>query len=375
MQIPNLTLAYQIAELQPVLEGSIVRNVQELGNNWLKLRLQSKQGSKDLILAPNAFFLTSFSMPAKQMTSGYGAFLRKHLRNKRIAAFRQHGSDRIAVIEFPEHFLIMELFAKGNIVLSDRGMDIIAAFRKERWKDRELRKGAAYRFPSSKGADPSKVTPIELKKVFAESKTDVARALISGLNIAPVFAEAACAKAAVEKSKKAAELNAKEVEKICRAVKAIYLVDLEKEQPLLAEKDGGKVLLPFALSLPGTKKLQRFQSVNAAVDSVYSRQFAVAEQLPEQKAIEKKKAELLRSLERQRLAVAALQNAISLNKARAEAIYANYTTVFEFVQAAKGFLGHKKSQKQIMYKLKKRFPFLQKFDPATGKAVLLLQEK
>ena len=135
MQIPNITLAYQVAGLKQVVEGSMLRKVQELENNWIKLKLQTKQGTKDLILTPNALFIAMHSMHARQNTSGYGALLRKHLQNKRILSFAQHGFDRIIVLEFQEYFLIVELFAKGNIVLADKEKKIISAYRKESWKD------------------------------------------------------------------------------------------------------------------------------------------------------------------------------------------------------------------------------------------------
>jgi len=137
MQIPNLSLAYLVAELKPLLDGSILRKVQELDNSWLKMRFQTKQGTKDLIAAPDAVFLTSYSMPAKQTTSGYGAFLRKKLANKKVLALEQHGFDRILVMELEGFFLIFELFAKGNVILTDEKKTILSAFRKEQWKDRK----------------------------------------------------------------------------------------------------------------------------------------------------------------------------------------------------------------------------------------------
>ena len=82
MEIPNISLAYLVAELKPVLDSSILRKVQELPNGWLKFKFQTRQGTKDLVASPNAFFITSYSLPAKQQSSGFGAFLKKHLANK-----------------------------------------------------------------------------------------------------------------------------------------------------------------------------------------------------------------------------------------------------------------------------------------------------
>ncbi len=374
MQMPNLTLAYQIAELKPAVEGGIVRNVQELSNGWLKLRLQSKQGSRDLIIAPAAFFLTSYSFPAKQMTSGYGAFLRKHLRNKRIVSLQQHGFDRVALLEFPESTLVLELFAKGNILLIDKEQQILSAFRKEQWKDRILRKAQQYIFPSSKGANPLQAKASELRKLFAKSETDAVRALISAANIAPVFAEAACTAAGVME-KKASALNEKEIEKVCRQVKEIYSVDLNRTNPVLIEKNGEQILLPFQLQLPSIKTVQVFDSVNAAIDLIYSAQFAAPAAGPEQKAFEKKRQQLLHSIEEQKKGVAELQQAVELNQAKANAIYLNYQQIAKLLAEAKHIKEEKNTETSVMYNWQLRFPFLQKVDFKKGKAIISLLEK
>jgi len=374
MQIPNLTLAYLIAELKPIVEGGIVRNVQELSNGWLKLKLQSKQGSKDLIITPGALFLTGYSFPAKQMTSGYGAFLRKHLRNKRIISLQQHGSDRVALIEFPESTLVLELFAKGNILLIDKEQQILSAFRKEQWRDRTLRKAQQYIFPASKWANPLQVKASELKKLFAESETDAVRALIAGVNTAPVFAEAACTMAGVA-GKNAKGLNEKEAEKVCRQLKEIYSVDLNRTNPVLIEKNGEQILLPFQLQLPSIKTVQPFDSVNAAIDSTYSGQFSAAGETPEQKQFEKKRQQLLHSIEEQKKAVEELRQAVELNQAKANAIYLNYQQIAGLLAAAKPLKEEKNTPADVMYTWQKRFPFLQKVDFKKGIAIISLPEK
>ncbi|MDP2974532.1 MAG: NFACT family protein [Candidatus Diapherotrites archaeon] len=374
MQIPNLTLAYLIAELKPIVEGGIVRNVQELSNGWLKLKLQSKQGSKDLIITPGTFFLTGCSFPAKQMTSGYGAFLRKHLRNKRIVSLQQHGFDRVALLEFPESTLVLELFAKGNILLIDKKQQILSAFRKEQWKDRTLRKEQQYIFPASKGANPLQLKASELRKLFAKSETDAVRALMACVNIAPVFAEAACAISGVV-GKNARDLNEKEIEKICKNVKEIYSVDLSKAKPVLVEKSGEEMLLPFQLQLPSIKIVQEFNSTNAAIDSTYSRQFSAAGETPEQKQFEKKRQQLLHSIEEQKKAVEELQQAVELNQAKANAIYLNYQQIAGLLAAAKPLKEEKNTPADVMYNWQKRFPFLQKIDFKKGIAIISLPEK
>ena len=77
MQLTNLSLAYLIAELKQVFDGSILRKVQELENGWLKLRFQTRQGTKDLIAAPDAIFSTDFGISAKKNNIRLWRFLKK----------------------------------------------------------------------------------------------------------------------------------------------------------------------------------------------------------------------------------------------------------------------------------------------------------
>ncbi len=374
MHIPNISLAYLIAELSPVVEDSILRKVQELENGWLKFRMQTRQGTKDLIATPDALFLTGYSMPAKQTTSGYGAFLRKHLANKKVFSFKQHGLDRIAVMEFEEFFLIFELFAKGNVILADKEMKISSAFRKEHWKDRILKKGEQYRFPSSKGINPTKLNEAKLAGLFRESETDVVRTLIKGVNIAPSFAEAACLASRIEKGKKAKELNASQIRQLVTAIAQLYSVKLKKERPLLAKKDGKEILLPFPLPLPGIVELRKFPSLNEALDQIYSKQFSSLQTGQAKEAIGRKKAELQKSMQQQREALQKLQQALESNREKAELIYANYSQLLRLVEAAASAKKEKLPEKEVMYKLKEKFPFLQTIDLKRGKLVVSLEK-
>lgn len=376
MRIANISLAYIIAELKPIVEGSILRKVQELENGWLKFRMQTRQGTKDLIATPDALFLTGYSMPAKQTTSGYGAFLRKHLANKKVFSFKQHGLDRIAVMEFEEFFLIFELFAKGNVVLADKEMRILSAFRKEHWKDRTLKKGEQYRFPSSKGISPTELNEAKLAELFKESETDVVRTLIKEVNIAPSFAEAAClaSSSRIEKGRKAKELNASQIKQLVAAIAQLYSVKLKKERPLLAKKDGKEILLPFPLPLPGIAELRKFSSLNEALDQIYSKQFSSLQTSQADEAIGRKKAELQKSMQQQREALKKLQQTLESNREKAELIYANYSRLLGLVEAATSAKKEKLSEKEVMYKLKEGFPFLQTIDLKRGKLVVSLKK-
>ena len=345
MQIPNISLAYLIAELSPLLEGSILRKVQELDNNWLKLKLQTRQGTKDLIISPNAFFVTSYSLPAKQISSGFGAFLRKRISNKRILSIRQHSLDRIALLEFDEYFLVLELFAKGNVVLLDKEMGIVSAYRREQWKDRKISKGQPYKFPSSKGLSPLQITAEELAALFLESDADCIRSLVSGLNVAPIAGEEACLLAGVDKNASAKTLKPAKIKKLAKALKGIYTVDPKKLKPGIA----GKQLLPFEAK--AAEGFEPVESLNSALDEHFSSE--LAEKKEEVVASNTRGAKLEKKLKMQLASEVEGREQIENARLAAEAIYSNYPAVGEAIKLAQSFAGKKITKEEVMYKLSK----------------------
>ena len=169
VSLSNLALKHLVEELQ-ILENGFINKSQTLENGWLKLKVHTKQGDKNLVITPTALFLSEKSLQAKQSPGGFSALLKKYLFNQRIISLKQHSVDRVVVFKFPEHFLVVELFAKGNLVLCNKEMNIIRAMRKEEWKDRKLEAGEEYKFPSSRGANPLEENEKDFYKKLKENK-------------------------------------------------------------------------------------------------------------------------------------------------------------------------------------------------------------
>ncbi len=367
MQIPNISLSYLLAELKPVVEGSILRKVQELENNRFKLKLQTRQGTKDLIIVPEAIFLTSYSLPAKQLTSGFGAFLRKRISNKKILSLKQQGLDRIVLLEFDEYFLILELFAKGNIILTTKDFEIVSAYRKEQWKDRKVSKGEEYKFPSSKGLNPLEIDEKELKPLFLESNADSIRTLVSKLNIAPVVGEEAFLIAGVEKSTPATELKSGELSKVLKELKQLYYVELQKSKPVLA---AGQIL-PFEMKAAGAAE-KEFPSINSALDGHFSA--AIAEKKSEAPKTSLKQAKLENNLKIQLDSQKSLGKKVIEEQAIAESIYSNYAAINQALNLARALEKAKMEKEDVMYKLSELGLELKQIDLKNKKIYVTLKK-
>ena len=101
-------------------------------------------------LDKKVFYLTDFILEAGQAQT-FSMQIRKNIGNNKLKSFYQHENDRIIVFEFYAHYLIVEFFAKGNLILTDKENKILLNFRAERekWKERKIIKGQEYQFPKN----------------------------------------------------------------------------------------------------------------------------------------------------------------------------------------------------------------------------------
>jgi len=83
-------------------------------------------------------------------------YLRKNLSNARLISIRQHGFDRILILEFEsgrgKNELIIEAFGDGNVILVDQEGIILRPLTHAKYTKRLLKGGATYDLPPERGA-------------------------------------------------------------------------------------------------------------------------------------------------------------------------------------------------------------------------------
>uniref|UniRef100_A0A8C6XES7 Ribosome quality control complex subunit NEMF n=1 Tax=Naja naja TaxID=35670 RepID=A0A8C6XES7_NAJNA len=92
------------------LLGMRVNNVYDVDNKTYLIRFQK-------------IHMTEFEWPKNMMPSGFAMKCRKHLKSRRLVSVKQLGIDRIVDFQFGSdeaaYHLIIELYDRGNIVLTD----------------------------------------------------------------------------------------------------------------------------------------------------------------------------------------------------------------------------------------------------------------
>lgn len=355
VDLPNLTIYYLLKEITPLLENSFINKVQELENNWIKLKLRSKDENKDLIITPNAFFFSDYKLDAKQETAGFGAFLRKYIEGKKIIEVKQHEVERVVKIFAGNYCVLLELFSSGNILLLDSNESIMLPLKKEEWASRELKKGESYVAPPALGKNPLTLSEKEFKELLSNSPDDTIHALIKNIALAPVFLEEVCFNTAMEKTLPAKELKEKQIKQLFQEIKALFSQGIA---PVLIELNNREILLPFSLNFCKTNEKKFFASMNSAVDELFSKSILEKDFFDESFKIR----ELTASLERQKQALVTQEEFIESSKKKAEVIYANFLQVNEALQAIASYRKQKLGENDIMYKLKSSFPFVKEID-------------
>ncbi|XP_072996590.1 uncharacterized protein [Typha latifolia] len=114
---------------------------------------ESGESEKVLLLMESGVRLhtTQYVRDKNTTPSGFTLKLRKHIRTRRLEDVRQLGYDRIIVFQFGlgsnAHFVILELYAQGNILLTDSEFIVMTLLRSHRDDDKGLAIMSRHRYP------------------------------------------------------------------------------------------------------------------------------------------------------------------------------------------------------------------------------------
>ncbi|CAF1615595.1 unnamed protein product [Adineta ricciae] len=131
----TLDLKACIAAVRKRFLGVRVVNIYDVDNKTYLIKF-SKPDDKGVLLIESAIRIhtTEFDWPKGLIPSGFAMKLRKHLKSRRLESIEQLGIDRIVDLQFGSgeaaYHLIVELYDKGNIILTDYNYMILSLIRK-----------------------------------------------------------------------------------------------------------------------------------------------------------------------------------------------------------------------------------------------------
>lgn len=393
------------------------------------------QGRDNLVIeAGKRLHMTKYVRASPTLPQAFPMLLRKYLMGGRIVSVEQHDFDRIVKIGIERagvrSTLIVELFARGNVLIVDSENKIILPMNPVTLKDRRLRSGEIYELPEAQ-LSPIEAKVSDLMDAFSKSSADIVRTIATRFNLGGVLAEEACARAGIDKSKPAKEAAVEDAEKLRNALQDLFSplfvsrtaartegepeteagieaeieADVETgtetegkpeagvETPIpglrpqhVKQETNGKIetfdVVPFDLKRYSGYEKEYFDSFNTALDEFFGKK--ALEQVAEVKEAEKKEKTLgvfERRLLQQEESLAKFGKEIEKNNTLAETVYANYQIIEELFSVLNGARAKGYSWdeiRSILKQAKKTVPSAQKItniDPKTGTVTVDLDGK
>ncbi len=274
--ISSLELAALVNELQFLVNGK-VSNIYHPDKNMLLLQLHAPGKGKQLLKIISGKWLCLTAQKENALRpSGFCMQLRKYIGNAVIKNMYQQGSERIVIFELEKssrfvrdvpgvtlekYFLIVELFSKGNIILTDANNVIITALESQEWKDRTVKAKEKYVFPPL-DINWKELTAKKLQEILKKSeKRNLATSLATEIGLGGLYAEEACKQAEVDLKKVPAEVTVKETEMLVKAMKH-FLIAITTPKGYLYEEE----ITPFPLL--EKKLLKETETYNEAIDTL-----------------------------------------------------------------------------------------------------------
>ena len=262
-------------------------------------------------------------------------FLRKYLKNGYIREVKQVESERILIFrvekknekeELDSFYLIIELFANGNVIVCDEDFNIKNSLYKKKFKDRSLMVHNKYELP------PQKKLRIESldKKMFEDerenSDLNLVKFLAIKLGMGGKYAEEVCIRGGVDKNKEVRTIDKSEADALINALEELRN---EEIKPFGVYKDSELFdFIPFDFNSIDLEK-KSFESFNEVIKKYYL-QFEVEVDKNEEK-LKKELERLQRRLETQKEQKEKVLEEYEKYNKMGEKIYENYALIDELL--------------------------------------------
>lgn len=351
-------------------------NVYDIDNRTYLFKL-SRQEEKAVMLVEsgNRIHRTEYEWPKNPAPSSFTMKLRKHIHNRRLEQIKQLGVDRIIDLQFgcneAAYHVILELYDKGNIVLTDYEYTILNILR-PRTESEKIRFAVHEKYPVHLAKQNEPIYPKERwQEIFLENKAgeSLKKILNRYSEYGPALIDHVLLKAGFPDGCKLrkdfnfeedwprleAALEAADQffnEQLSKGVKG-YILQKPEEKPVLlngGEMDTYLAFLefhPFLFHQHKKKPYVEFPTFNKAVDEYFSQ---LESQKLDMKVIHKEK-EALKKLDNVKKdhehRIDSLQKAQEEDKVKAELIEMNLDLVSSAITTVQSALANQLQWKEI----------------------------
>jgi len=292
--ISSIELAALINELQILVKGK-VSQIYHQEKKELLFQLHAPGKGKRLVkIVPGKYLCFTNKKETPTRPSGFCMLLRKYLSNAFIKKIYQKEAERIVVFELEKQekfYLIIELFSKGNLILTDKDHLIIGTLEWQKWKDRVVKPKETYIFPKP-GFDWKKVNQKILLEILSKSeKRNLATTLATEINLGGLYAEEVCKLNEINFKKLPSETTKEEIKLIIDSINNILkkiekptgfiygeditpfkLVDKEVKEEKKSYSEAIDIMNPFKITSPYERK------INSLHKMIFDQEEAISKQ-------------------------------------------------------------------------------------------------
>jgi len=272
--LSGIDLACIVKELL-LITGSKINKIQHINDELLLSLYHPQLGNPVLrIIRGRMIHLTTFKKESPLSPSNFCAYLRKYLTGATLTSVVQPGLERIVELEFQRdkaYKLIVELFSKGNIVLTDINYKILNCLENQTYSSRVIRPSKNYVYPT-KAFDLLNAGFNDFKAAVKSSdKDDLVRALATNLGLGGAYAEELCIKADVDKGISPELVSDDKLRRLYDELQAIInkVKHLELNPRVIIRNNRVHDVVPFELRVYNGLVQKVFMTYNEALDYFY----------------------------------------------------------------------------------------------------------
>ncbi|MBU1112220.1 MAG: NFACT family protein [archaeon] len=347
--ISSLDLTAIVNELQFLVNGRITKVYQpEQKELVLQLHVPGK-GKQLLRIFPGMFLNLTGTKESTLRPSGLSLQLRKYLDNAYLREIYQKDSERIVILvfegknpnakeqEITKYHLIIELFSKGNLILTDKDWKIITSSTAQVWESRTVKVRETYQFPPESFNWKTATLKQIIEVIKKSDKKNLATCLAIELSFGGLYAEEVCKISDVDSKKEISEVTDQDIKQVFKGLRKVLEL-LEKPAGFVYEDN----VLP--LELTGQKSIKKLKSFNEALDTLNP--------LEKRSPYENKIKSIQGIINDQEKAITELEQSIELNTREGELIYEKYQNLQKLLEIVKE-LRKSKEWTEISKELKK----------------------
>ncbi len=195
-EMTALELGLAIGELRSKVVGSYLKKFYDLGNESFRFSLHNAEGNFVIYCRLGETLNETSFVEESGMATNFAVAVRKRVEDSKVAGFYQQGGDRIAVLEVQGKGklcrIFIEMFGKGNLIVTDENNTIELAYKLMSYRDREIKPRIPYVLPKSNSIPIDKMD----KKAVEEMLTKVSNSgnrmiaeLSKYFNVGPIYLE------------------------------------------------------------------------------------------------------------------------------------------------------------------------------------------